>query len=58
MCKGGIKLKSDINIAQKAKMEKIICIAERIGLNEDEIDLYGKYKCKISLDVLETNKDK
>jgi len=51
-------MKSDIDIAQKAKMEKIINVAEKIGLNEDEIDLYGKYKCKISLDVLEKNKDK
>lgn len=51
-------MKSDIEIAQKAKMEKIISIAEKIGLNEDQIDLYGKYKCKISLDVLEANKDK
>ena len=51
-------MESDIDIAQKAKMEKIIDIAERIGLNEDQIDLYGKYKCKISLDVLELNKDK
>jgi len=51
-------LKSDIEIAQKAKMERIIKIAEKLGMNEDQIDLYGKYKCKISLDVLEENKDK
>ena len=51
-------MKSDIEIAQKAKMERIIKIAEKLGMNEDQIDLYGKYKCKISLDVLEENKDK
>ena len=45
-------MKSDIDIAQEAKMEPIIKIAESIGLNEDEIDLYGKYKCKLSLDIL------
>jgi formate--tetrahydrofolate ligase len=45
-------MKSDIEIAQNASMEKISLIAERLGLNEDDIDLYGKYKCKISLDVL------
>ncbi len=43
-------MKSDIDIAHKAKMEKIVSIAEKIGLNEDQIDLYGRYKCKISLD--------
>lgn len=45
-------MKSDIEIAQSAKMEKIVDIAKRIGLDEDDIELYGKYKCKISLDVL------
>ena len=49
---------SDIQIAQEAKMEPIVKIAEKINLSEDDIELYGKYKCKISLDVLEKNKDK
>ena len=55
----GIK-KNDIEIAQSAKMEPIINIAKKIGLEEDDIELYGKYKCKISLDAikrLENNKD-
>lgn len=51
-------MKSDIQIAQEAKMEPIIEIAKKIGLSEDDIELYGKYKCKISLDVLNKNKDK
>ena len=51
-------MKSDIQIAQEAKMEPIVKIAEKINLTEDDIELYGKYKCKISLDVLEKNKDK
>lgn len=51
-------MKSDIQIAQEAKMEPIIKIAEKINLSEDDIELYGKYKCKISLDVLDKNKDK
>ncbi|WP_026883611.1 formate--tetrahydrofolate ligase [Clostridium akagii] len=51
-------MKSDIEIAQSAKMEPIYKIAENIGLNEDDIDLYGKYKCKVSLDVLNGKKDK
>ncbi|MBC5629978.1 formate--tetrahydrofolate ligase [Clostridium sp. NSJ-6] len=45
-------MKSDIEIAQEAKMEPIVKVAESIGLNEDDIDLYGKYKCKLSLDIL------
>lgn len=51
-------MKSDIEIAQSASMEKIINIAEKIGLTEDDIDLYGKYKCKINLEVLEKKKDR
>lgn len=33
-------------------------VAGKIGLSEDDLDLYGKYKAKISLDVLKRNKDK
>lgn len=51
-------MKSDIEIAQSAKMEPIVKIAEKIGLTENDIDLYGKYKCKISLDVLKNRQDK
>lgn len=53
-------MKNDIEIAQSAKMEPISDIAKKIGLLEDDIELYGKYKCKISLDAikrLENNKD-
>ena len=53
-------MKNDIEIAQSAKIEPIINIAKKIGLGEDDIELYGKYKCKISLDAikrLENNKD-
>jgi len=51
-------MKSDIEIAQGAKIEPIIKIAEKLNLNEEDIDLYGKYKCKLSLDILEKNKEK
>jgi formate--tetrahydrofolate ligase len=50
-------MKSDIEIAQSAKMEPIYKIAEKIGLKEEDIDLYGKYKCKVSLDVLNNKKE-
>ena len=51
-------MKSDIQIAQEAKMEPIKNIAEKLGLCEDDIEYYGKYKCKISLDVYDKVKDK
>lgn len=51
-------MKSDIEIAQECKMEPIIKIGEKLGLTEDYMELYGKYKCKISLDLLKKNKDK
>ncbi|WP_238883693.1 formate--tetrahydrofolate ligase [Clostridium sp. YIM B02551] len=51
-------MKSDIEIAQGAKMQPIVNIAEKLGLNEDDIELYGKYKCKISLDVMDKTSKK
>lgn len=51
-------MKSDIQIAQEANMEHIVKIAEKLNLNEDNIEQYGKYKCKLSLDILEQNRDK
>jgi formate--tetrahydrofolate ligase len=50
-------MKSDIQIAQEAKMEPIKNIAEKLGLCEDDIEYYGKYKCKISLDVYDKVKN-
>lgn len=50
-------MKSDIQIAQESKMKPIKSIAEKLGLCEDDIDYYGKYKCKISLDVYDKLKD-
>ena len=45
-------MKSDIEIAQNSKMLPIIEVAKKINLTEDDIELYGKYKAKISLDIL------
>lgn len=53
-------MKSDIQIAQEAEMKPIKEIAQGLGLSEDDIEYYGKYKCKISLDVydkVQDNKD-
>ncbi|MFP3721027.1 formate--tetrahydrofolate ligase [Niallia circulans] len=45
-------MKSDIEIAQQAVMKPIIHIAERLGLSEDDLELYGKYKAKITASTL------
>jgi formate--tetrahydrofolate ligase len=42
---------SDIEIAQKTKMRPIEDVAAELGLERDELDLYGKYKAKIPLEV-------
>ncbi len=55
MNRGG-EMKSDIEIAQEALMQPITKIASKIGLTEDEIDLYGKVKAKIlKSDIHEAN---
>uniref|UniRef100_A0A7C4KIH5 Formate--tetrahydrofolate ligase n=1 Tax=Anaerolinea thermolimosa TaxID=229919 RepID=A0A7C4KIH5_9CHLR len=48
---------SDIEIAQAAKMKPINELAEELGLLPEEIELYGPYKAKVSLSVLERLKD-
>ena len=49
---------TDIEIAQNAKLKKIGEIAESIGLTEDDFEPYGKYKAKVSLEVLKKNAGK
>lgn len=44
-------MKTDVQIAQEANMLPIKDVAEQIGIHEDELELYGKYKAKVSLDV-------
>ncbi|MBE5959391.1 MAG: formate--tetrahydrofolate ligase [Lachnospiraceae bacterium] len=50
-------MKTDIQIAQEAKMLPIKEVAERIGLTEDDLELYGKYKAKISNEYWNQIKD-
>ncbi|HEV8399590.1 MAG TPA: formate--tetrahydrofolate ligase [Gemmatimonadales bacterium] len=52
------KVPSDIAIAQAAKLRPIADVAAELGLEDDEIELYGKYKAKISLGALERRKPK
>lgn len=46
-----LPLLSDLDIAHAAHMDPIMDVADRAGLLEDEIELYGKYKAKVSLGV-------
>ena len=43
---------SDIEIAQQTTLEPIAKIAEKVGLTDDDLELYGKYKAKISFDAI------
>ena len=43
---------TDVEIAQSTVMEPIKNVAEKIGLTEDDLELYGKYKAKISLETI------
>ena len=51
-------MKTDIQIAQEVQMEPIVKVAERIGIQEDDLELYGKYKAKISNSYLQNMRDK
>ena len=51
-------MKTDVQIAQEAKMLPVNEIAEKLGLEEDDLVHYGKYKAKVNLDVLERLEDK
>ncbi len=49
-------MKSDIEIAQSARLQPILKIAQKAGLTEEEIEYYGKYKAKVDLSVLNREK--
>ena len=49
---------TDIEIAQACKMKKIIDIAQALGLSEDDIELYGKYKAKINVENIKEKEEK
>ncbi len=53
-----VTVPSDIEIAQAADLRPILEIAEKIGLTEDDLDLHGKYKAKVHLDVLKKFADR
>ena len=49
---------TDIEIARNTKLEKIVDVAKKLGVEEDDIEQYGKYKAKISNEVYEKRKNK
>ena len=51
-------MKSDVEIAQEAVIKPIREIAETLGISEDELELYGKYKAKLAASVWERVKDR
>ena len=50
--------KTDLEIAQEATMLPIQDVAKKVGIQEDDIEYYGKYKAKLSLDLFKKNKEK
>ncbi|GFN22924.1 formate--tetrahydrofolate ligase [Thermanaeromonas sp. C210] len=52
------RIPTDIEIAQRAKMKPAMELARDLGIEEDEVELYGKYKAKISLNVYRRLQDK
>ena len=53
-----MSFKSDIEIAQEAKLQPISEIAKRAGIDEKYLEYYGRYKAKVSLDALSDNENK
>ena len=51
-------MKTDIEIAQEAVMEPITRVAEKLGIGADDLELYGKYKAKLSEEFMASLKDR
>ena len=50
-------MKTDIEISQECKMEPISSVAAQLDIDPDELELYGKYKAKLSKELIERVKD-
>lgn len=50
-------MKTDIQIAQEASMDAIVTVAQKVGIEVDELELYGKYKAKISDEFMDRVSD-
>lgn len=53
-----MSLTTEVNVARSATMKPILEISRALGLDDDDIELYGKYKAKVSLNVLKKLRDK
>ena len=51
-------MKTDVQIAQEAQKQHIREIAQKVGVSEDHLELYGNFKAKVDLEVLESMKGK
>ncbi len=51
-------MKQDIEIAQEARIRPVVEIAEMLGISEDDLELYGKYKAKIQLSLIDDDRIK
>ncbi len=51
-------MRTDIEIAQSASLEPIAAVAARLGIREEELELYGPHKAKVSFDLWERVKDR
>ncbi|MCA8910250.1 MAG: formate--tetrahydrofolate ligase, partial [Planctomycetes bacterium] len=51
-------MKSDLEIAREAKLEKIEDVAKRYGIERDDLELYGDVKAKVKLSILDRLKDR
>ena len=51
-------MKTDIEIAQEAVMEPIVKVAAQLGMTEDDLELYGKYKAKLTDEYIDSLKDR
>jgi formate--tetrahydrofolate ligase len=56
--KDNIIMKTDIEIAQQVVIRPIVEIAEKLGINPDELELYGKYKAKIPISLIDEERVK
>lgn len=54
---GEMDMITDIEIAQQAKLENIKDVAAKLGMTEDDLEMYGKYKAKLSDEYMESVKD-
>ncbi|HSI71285.1 MAG TPA: formate--tetrahydrofolate ligase, partial [Gillisia sp.] len=51
-----LKVLNDLEIAREVDLKNITTIAEKLGLDPDDIEMYGKYKAKLPLDIIDEEK--